>query len=224
MTSSKRRRQGAIGIVVVCLLLTLSSGVVAAAVSGSFSATYDGYGDESTEAPGHEIAIDGQLEVTGDPAVNPTVVITASDTTVLDTESVRVFVEGDRSINFEQTYRAGEVRLTADEIPSGTTIRVEYRTYYIGNAESDSVTAGEVEVNYDRPGGERVRESFQAETTLENRPEDLLTTINSSEQQSTVQQLLSYIGAGSVVLLFIVLIYRVVSGGDGGPPSPGPGP
>lgn len=207
------------------MILAAGSGIVAAAVSGTFSATYDGYDDgESSEAPGHEIAIEGQVEVTGESAVNPTIIIHGAQHTVLDTASVQVFVEGDRSIQFDRSYSEGEVRLSADEIPSGTTLRVEYRTYYIGGADSPTMNVGQVQFDYNRPGGDRTRETFDIEATLENRPEEFVAAANTGSTLGLLQQILSYIGAGGVVLLLIGLVLKAL--GDSSPPGgggPGPG-
>ncbi len=224
MKETWSKRQTAIAIAALSILVISGSGIVSAAVSGDFTTTYDGYDDgESSDAPGHEIAHNGQLEVTGDSAVDPVIVVKAAPHTVLDTESVQVFVEGEQSIQFEKTFEAGEVHLSTDEIPSGTTIRLEYRTYYIGGSDSASITASEVDFNYQRPGGDRTRETFEVDATLENRPEEFVAEANSESQLSQIQRILSYVGGGAVVLLLLGLVMKAVSSDDP-PGGGGPGP
>lgn len=224
VSSSQVIRKAVVLGIVGCMLLATASGIVAAAVSGDFSATYDGYDDgESTDARGHEIAIEGQMEVTGDAAVDPTIVVTGAQPTVLDTASVTVFVEGDRSIQFDRNYQAGEVRMSANEVPAGTTIRIEYLTYYVGGSDSRSITASEVQFNYDRPGGDRTRETFQVDATLEKRPEDFVAAANSGSQLSQIQRVLSYVGGLAIILALLALIVKAL-GNDTPPGGGGPGP
>ncbi|MFO7925595.1 MAG: hypothetical protein ACQET5_06390 [Halobacteriota archaeon] len=211
-------------LLIGCMLLVTTAGIATAAVSGDFSTTYDGYDDgESTEARGNEIAVQGQIEITGDPAVNPTIVVQGDEWAVLDTASIEVFVEGDRSIQFDRSFRGGEVRLSTSEIPTETTIRLEYRTYYTGGSDSASITASTVQFEYNSPSGDRTRETFQPDTSLENRPEEFVAEVNSANQLSQIQRILSYIGAGGLVLLLFGLVLSAI-GGKNPPGGGGPGP
>lgn len=209
-------------VLVGCILLVTTAGIASAAVAGDFTSSYTGFGSgDSSAAPGNEISVQGQMEVTGDPAVDPRIVIQGGQWSVLDTSSVQVFVEGDRSIDFDQTTRDGDVILTTNEIPAETTIRVEYLTYYTGGADSSSITASDVQFSYDLPSGDQAEETFTTETTLENSPEKFVEEANSNSQLSFVQEILSYIGGGGIVLLIIAIVLLALR--DGGPPGSGGG-
>jgi hypothetical protein len=201
---------------VVATVTLASAGLAAAAVSGDFTATYDGWDDgESSDVRGHEIAVQGQIEVTGDAAVDPRIVVRGADSTVLDTRTVQIFVEGDQSIQFQRSFEPSQVVFTADEIPAGTTLRLEFVTYYVGGANSNQVPAGVVQVNFDQPGGDRTREEFTVQSTLENRPESVIRNANTGSQLSTLQEVLSYVGAGGLVLLLLALVAMALD--DSGP-------
>ncbi len=224
MKSLQVRRQVVI-LSIVCLLLVSAAGIAAAAVTGDFSATYAGFGDdESSNAPGNEITVQGQIEITGDAAIDPTIIIQGAQWSVLDTGSIEVLTEGDRSLSFDREYRGGELRLSTSEIPADTTLRIEYRTYYTGGADSRSITASEIQFNYDQPSADRTSETFQAEVSLDNRPEDFVEEVNTASQLSLFQRVLSYVGAASIILLIIMLGARLLR--DQSPPGgggPGPG-
>lgn len=195
-------------VAVVVVALVLSAGLASAAVSGSFSSSYDGWDDGTdSEAAGHEISVSGTVEVTGDSAVDPRIVIRGADRTILDKSSVQVFVEGDRSIQFDRVVRESSVVYRADEIPAGTTLQVEYVAYYIGGADAGEVTVGNVNVNYETPGGTSQRETFPTQNALEDRPENVIESLKEQTSQgqtlSTAQQILSYVGI--LAVLYIVL-------------------
>ncbi|NHX37605.1 MULTISPECIES: hypothetical protein [Halolamina] len=127
------RRYTILAIVITLTVFTASAGIASAAVSGSFSSTYDGWEASSDSNPSsHEIEVTGSVEVTGDSAVSPQIVISGADNTILDQSSVQVFVEGDRSINFDRSTRESSVIYQTDEIPADTTLRVEFVAYYVG--------------------------------------------------------------------------------------------
>lgn len=210
--------------VAVVLALIAGVGVAAAAVSGDFTATYDGYNDgESTDRRGHEIAIQGQLDVTGDAAVNPRIVVKGTDNTVVDTETARIFVEGDQSIQFDEQYGPSQVAFTADEIPAGTTLRIEFVAYYVGGADSKEMPVSTVNFNFDQPGGDRTREQFTVRTTLENRPEEAINSASTGSQLSQIQVILSYIGGASIIIAILILAVKAI-GDDNPPGGGGPGP
>jgi hypothetical protein len=214
-----RRRTAILAILITLTVLTAGAGITSAAVSGSFSSSYDGWNDGSnSDARGHEIQVTGTTEVSGDSAVDPRIVVRGADNTVLDQSSVQVFVEGDRSINFDRSTGESAVVYRADEVPTGTTLRVEYRTYYIGGAESGDVTVGEVNFNYETPSGNSQQESFSTQNALENRPENV---IDGLEQQidegtnlSTAQEILSYIGILAVLFAILKLGLSLIRDGD----------
>ena len=212
-------RNAILGIVVTIIILTAGAGIASAAVSGSFSSTYDGWnGGESTDSPGHEVQITGTIEVTGDSAVNPSIRIQGADNTILDQSSVQVFVEGDRSINFDRSTHESGVVYRADEVPAGTTLRVEYVTYYVGGADSGDVTVGSVDFNYETPGGSSQAETFSTQNALENRPENVIDSLeqqtNQTETLSTAQQLLSYVGILAVIFVILKIGISILRDDD----------
>lgn len=204
----------------VCLLaaaLLLSSGIAAAAVSGSFSAEYDGWDDgDDADVVGHEIQVEGTLTVSGDSLVRPRIVVRPGEYTVLDYETVSIFVEGDRSIQFDKAFRQQSVEYQAEEVPAGTELRIQFVAYYVGGAPSADVEASRVNVFYRTPSGDDQREVFRQELTLENRPEAVIsgleTDLRNSELFSTAIDYLSILG---VVFLFYI-VFRLASGGGGG--------
>lgn len=213
-----------IGVLSLVFLL-VGSGVATAAVAGSFSSSYDGWGDSSSTGTGsEEIAVTGTIEVTGNAAVDPTVVVSGSEHTVLDASSVQVFVEGNRNIQLDRSIvgdqNTGETRVIyqTEEIPSGTTLQVEYETYYKGNTgtEVSEFVVGETEIAYELPSGEQQQDTFEATNTLESRPEniiaDLEKQLEKGDQVSQIRQYLSYLGGIAVIYLVIKIIAGVVGG------------
>lgn len=198
-----------VGLILVIIGLIAGTGVASAAVSGSFSSSYDGWDDgSSSDTTGHEIAVSGTVEVTGDSAVNPRIVVRGSEHAIIDKSSVRVFVEGDRSIEFNRVVQDSRVVYQADEIPAGTTLQVEYMSYYKGSAgESGNVTVGNVDVNYETPGGSSQQESFATTNQLENRPEQVISDLKTGGNISQIQQYLSYLGG----LFILYIVFRIGS-------------
>lgn len=204
-------------VLALVLLLVASSGVGAAAVSGDFSGTYDGYEDgETTEPVGHEIAIEGEFEVTGDSAVDPQITIESAQYTVMDTATVEVFVEGDRSIQFERSYDAGQVELRADEIPAGTTIRVRYLVYFVGGVDAAEIEAGQVNVRYQTPSGTQERTSFTPTVDVSDSPDRVIQNLEQGESLTWIQEVISYVGGFAILLLVAIFALRLKGGGGGG--------
>jgi len=213
------RRNTILAIIITLTVLTAGAGIASAAVSGSFSSSYDGWNDGSnSDIRGHEIQVTGTVEVTGDSAVNPRIVIRGADNTILDQSSVQVFVKGDRSINFDRSTRESAVVYRADEIPAGTTLRVEYVTYYTGGAGEGDVTVGTVNVNYETPGGSSQQETFSTQNALENRPENVIDSleqqIDQGETLSTAQEILSYVGILAVIFVILKIGLSIIRDGD----------
>jgi len=213
------RRNTILAIVIALTVLTASAGIATAAVSGSFSSTYDGWeANSDSETGSHQIEVTGSIEVTGDSAVSPRIVISGAENTVLDQSSVRVFVEGDRSINFERSTRESSVVYRTGEIPADTTLRVEYVSYYVGGADAGNVTVGEVDVNYETPGGNSQQASFSTQNALENRPENVIDNLAGQVDQgntlSTAQEILSYVGIVAVLFVILKIVMSIVGGDD----------
>lgn len=204
-------------VLALVLLLVMSSGVGAAAVSGDFSGTYDGYGDgETTEPVGHEIAIQGEFEVTGDSAVDPRITIESAEYTVMDTASVEVFVEGDRSIQFDRDDEAGQVELRTEEIPPGTTIRVRFLVYFVGSIAAEEIEAGEVSVHYQTPSGTQEQESFTPRADISDSPDRVIQNLERGESLTWIQEIVSYVGGFAILLLLVIIVLRFRGGGGGG--------
>jgi hypothetical protein len=207
----------AVVVVVATLFSSVFAGVAAAniEVSGEFDGTLAGYGEDA-ETP-NEITVDGQFTVEGETAVDPEIVIEGTDAAVLDTDSIEVFVEGSQSISFDRQYRAGEVRLTPaeGEIPAGTTIRVEFATYFTGGTTADTIDAGTATVSYETAGGTPGESSFTAQANASNSPDNRIESLQSEiadgARTSLVMQVLAGIGALAIVVAVIggaVVIYR----------------
>jgi len=196
-------------LLLVLGMLLLSAGIAAAAVSGSFTATYDGYNTQQTDARGHEIGVSGELEVTGDSVVQPQIYIKGADHTVLDTNSISVFVEGDRSLEFTRHYQAGQVVLTTDEIPTDTTIRIQFNTYFVGGTDTAQITAGQIDITYDTPSGASERKSYSPSVELQQSPDRVIKDLEQGNTLGQYQRIASYVGpAVALILLAILLLMR----------------
>lgn len=207
-------------VAMVCLLaaaLLVSSGIAAAAVSGSFSAEYDGWDDgDDADVVGHEIRVEGTMTVSGNSLVNPRIVVHPGEYTVLDYETVSIFVEGDRSIQFDKTFREQSVEYRAEEVPAGTELRIQFVAYYVGGAPSADIEASRVNVFYQTPGGDDQREVFRQDLTLENRPEAVIQGLRTDLRNrewftGTIDMVLTGLG----VLFLLYLGYRLAGGGGG---------
>jgi hypothetical protein len=216
---------------VAVLIILLSTATIAtAAVTGSLSAEYDA--DASTDTSGREIVISGTLEVTGENAVNPRIVVRDSQATVLDPTTVEVFIEGSRSVDFQRQVRSSAVIYTADEVPSGTTLEVDYIVYPRGTAETN-VTAGTVEFQFASSGARQTQE-FSTTTDLSNSPqarvpqlEERVSELNNRIDANWRLRFFILLGAAVLVLAGTIFIMRDTGsppGGSGSPPNGGSGP
>lgn len=205
----------------VLLLLTLVSGIAVAQIQvvGDFNGTLGGYGDEANEdLRPNEIVVDGEFTVQGEPAQNVEVIIQSAKWTVLNTNSVSVFVEGSESVAFDKRYSAGEVRLVTDRIPAGTTVQIAFSTYFTGGTKADEVEAGSVRVNYETLGGTADGRSFTADVTAadsaDNEISELRDKIASGESAGLAIKVLAAIGGLAIVVL---VIYLIINYRDSGP-------
>lgn len=207
----------AVVVVVATLFSSVFAGVAAAdvEVGGEFDGTLAGYGEDA-ETP-NEITVDGQFTVEGETAVNPEIVIEGTDAAVLDTDSIDVFVEGSQSISFDRQYRAGEVRLTPaeGEIPAGTTIRVEFASYFTGGSTADTIDAGTVTVNYETEGGTPGETAFTAQAdasnSSDNRIESLQSQLEEGDRAGLLMRGLAGFGGLAIVVGIVggaAVIYR----------------
>jgi hypothetical protein len=208
-----------LGIVIALLLLLSTVTVATAAVGGNLSAEYDA--NASTDTPGREIVVSGTFEVTGENAVNSRITVQPAQETVIDADTVEVFVEGSRSVDFQRQTQSSGVVYTADEIPSGTTLEVQYVVYSKGTSTSD-VTAGTVEFQFESSGATQTEE-FSASADLSNSPQARASQLDDrvAELESRLSvdwQLRFFIlfGVAIVVLIGTILALR---DSDGGPPE-----
>jgi hypothetical protein len=208
-------------VLFIVVALAVSAGVASAAVAGSFSSTYDGYDDSDTEARGHEIQVTGTIDISGESAVNPRITVRSTGNTVLDDSAVTLLQPGDSSVDFERRYGENGVVYTADEIPAGTTLNLEFVVYPVAGLANDEITSAQVVVTYSRPGGDRTRETFDIATSLSNSPAQALTEARNRTPEPTEPGArewairgLAVVGALVIVLILLMSIYSVVSGGD----------
>lgn len=202
----------AVGLLAV--LLFAGTAVAAVEIDGDFSGTLVGYGDDAEGEFGNEITVEGELTVEGERAVDPTIDITSGPETVLDTSSVEVLVPGDTSIDFRTLHSADTVRLTADEIPEGTTIDLSYTVYLKGTAE-DSIDAGQVTIEYETAGGTPGQESFGATTDTSNSADNVISRMEDDSQLATWQWYLSWVGAAALIILVIGGAVAIFGGRSG---------
>lgn len=188
------------------LLLAFAVGPAAAAIDivGSFDGTYGGYGaDAEQDLRPNAVVVDGEFTVEGENAQNVEIRVRSAEWTVLDTDSVSVFVEGDTSVEFEQRVEPGAVVLSTDEIPAGTTVRLSFDAVYTGGADADSIDAGTVTVSYESLGGTAGEQSFTANAgtadSASDRIAELENEIASSEDAGLLMQGLAAVGGLALV-------------------------
>jgi hypothetical protein len=214
-------------VLVVVMTLVASAGVASAAVAGTFSSTYDGYDGSETSVRGHEIQVSGTLEVSGESAVNPRIEITSTQNTVLDDGTVTLLQPGDSSANFERRYSENGVTYTADEIPPGTTLNLEFVVYPVAGLTSGEITSAQVVVTYARPGGDRTRETFDVSTSLSATAPQAITAAEQRTPEPSAPgprdwaiRGLAALGALMLVFILLVFVWNVVSGDDDDDGSP----
>lgn len=226
ITGSPMSRRVLAGLLVL-ILLAGTAAVASAAMTGQFDAQFSGYA-EDTDEQSNAIQVEGELEVVGDSAVNPRILVQSGDHTVLDTSSIEVFVAGDTSVNFEEEFGPGEVRYTTDELPPNTRIQIEYTVYYTGGVDAEEITAGQVQGLFSPPGGDVQRETFAAQVSTENSPD---ARIDQLEQEVSAAESGADGGFGLVVVVGIAVVALILGAGavyavmrDTGPPGTGGGP
>ncbi len=215
-----------IPLVIAVLILLLSTATIAtAAVTGSLSAEYDA--DASTDTDGREVIVSGTIEITGENAVNPQIAVQDSRATVLDPSTVELFVEGSRSVDFQRQVRSNAVVYTADEVPSGTALEIDYVVYPKGTDETN-VTAGTVELQFESSGARQVRE-LSATADLSSSPQARMPQLEErvSELESRIDtnwRLRFFILLGVAVLGLAGTVLIMRDGGEGPPGGSGGGP
>jgi len=201
------------GVVVASVILSFGAGTVLAQVNviGEFDGTLGGYGDGAGEdQKPNEIVVDGQFTVEGEPAQQVEVVVQSERWTVLDTGSVSVFVEGDTSVEFNQRVTPNAVRLTTDEIPADTTVQVSFSTIYTGGTDSDEIDAGTVTVEYESAGGSAGEQTFTANASMANSPENRIAEVQNGDDGDNGDSLLipGIVGGAVVIVIAGFIIWR----------------
>lgn len=191
-----------LGMILALLLLLSIVNVATAAVDGNLSGEYDA--SASTDTPGREIVVSGTFEVTGENAVDASITVQPAQETVIDADSVEVFVEGSRSVDFQRRTQSDGVVYTADEVPSGTTLQVRYVVYPKGTDTTD-VTAGTVEFQFESSGATQTEE-FSASADLSNSPQ-----ARASQLDDRVAELESRLSVDWRLRFFILLGIAIIS-------------
>lgn len=193
------------------LLVGLTGGLVAAQainVEGDFAGTLGGYDEAETDRP-HVVSVEGEYTVTGENAQNVQVTVEPGQQMVLDQGSVEAFVEGDREVSFDQSNRGNRVVLTTDEIPSGTTIQVNFDTVFVGGTTTNELNAGGVTVSYETAGGTEGEESFDAPTDMSASADNRINSLQSEISGMQNWRLIGIAGGvfGALGIIGMVVLY-----------------
>lgn len=217
-------------ISVLCVVILLVLGFVGGAtalqainVEGDFEGDFVGYAEDQDEQS-HLIEIEGEFTFTGEDAENVEVRIESGSETVLKQGSVEPFVEGDRSVPFDQTERPGSTLLAAEEsVPSGTTIQLSFETILVGGSETDEISAGEVTVSYETRGGTPGDQTFDLPTDVSDSADNRLGTLQSEVDSLEQWRTIGIAGAAVAIVMLIVTIvlYLKCCRDDNGQPKPG---
>jgi len=202
------------------VFLVAGAGVASAAVAGDFTSSYDGYNDDSdTSVPGHEIQVSGSLEFSGENAVDARIVVYSSQHTVLDDSSVELLQPGASSVDFTRDYVNRGVRYSAEEVPSGTRLELEFVVYPVSGLTQSDLTSAEVVVRYDTPGGDREESRMEVTTSMSDTPVQVINSQGNDQQVHIAVWVFAGIGALAVALVVLMAVYSAVSGGGRGPPN-----
>jgi hypothetical protein len=222
---TKRKHLG-VRLLSLCLLaliiLPLGAGSAeATSVSMEFSSQYDG--DQESELPGREISVDGQLTFQEENAVNPRITISSSDQTVIDQETISVFVEGEAPVETSVDLTGdGAVVTTNGPIPEGTTVSIGFLLYPRGTGDVN-VTSATVRADFESPGGVSGSDSTDITTTLEGGPQDRIEDLEAQMQEGGDDEPITILGIpliwiggaiGAVVAILVILALVDVATGD----------
>ena len=201
--------------VIVSLTLCVGAGTALAAiqVEGNFDASLGGYGDETNvDQRPNEIVVDGEFTVKGEDAQNVRIIIHSGQWTVLETDSVSVFVEGDAPVTFTEQVSPGTIKLTTDQIPAGTTVQLSFSTYFTGGTTNEKIDAGTVTVKYESLGGTANQKSFSVNTSMETSPDNKIKEFQNEQERSENTRLLTQgvavVGGFAILAWAAFLIYR----------------
>jgi hypothetical protein len=212
----RQKREAAWRTVVVlgaAILLVGGGSNLAAAqainVDGEFSGTLGGYNDGDTDQP-HIITIEGTFTISGENAQNVQVMVSPGQQTVLEQSSVETFVEGDRDVSFDRINRGNQAALQTDEIPSGTTIQINFEVVYVGGTTTNEVDAGSVTISYETAGGTEGEESFGAPTDMTASADNRISSLQSEISGMQNWRLVGIAGGlfGALGIISTVVLYR----------------
>lgn len=213
---NRRKREAAwrtvVALGVAFLLVGMGSSLVAAQAintEGEFSGTLGGYNDGETDRP-NVVTVEGEFTISGEDVQNVQVTVSPGQQTVLDQGSVEAFVEGDRDVSFDQTNRGSQAVLRTDEVPSGTTIRINFEAVYVGGTTTNEIDAGSVAISYETAGGTEEEESFDAPTDMSASADN---RIGSLQSEISGMQNWRLIGIGGGVfgvlgIIGMIVLYR----------------
>lgn len=211
-------------IVSVCVILLTATGIVSGAVTGEFESQYDSYGGESsTDVPGNEIQTSGTLQFTGEDSVDVRIDIRSAQHTLLDRRSVTLLQPGDTSISFDKINTERGVRYTADEVPAGTDLEVEYVVYPVSGLDRDEIESSTVSVSFERPGGNRDSEVISVNTELDRTHEDAIDELRQEAgvegnpswgELGLVWQVMTALGGLLLLAVLVSLVLWLTSGND----------
>lgn len=213
---------------VAVLLVVGGSSLVAAQainVDGEFSGTLEGYNDGEADQP-HVVTIEGAFTIRGENAQNVQVTVSPGQQTVLEQSSVEAFVEGDRDVSFDQINRGNQAVLRTDEIPSGTTIQINFEAVYVGGTTTNELDAGSVAISYETAGGTEGEESFGAPTDMSASADNRIGSLQSEISGMQNWRLVGIAGGvfGALGIIGMVVLYRKLKqckeGNGGRPPGP----
>lgn len=208
----RRRYRYAIPVTVsvVCVFLLLFSlgGSSAAAqpidIEGEFEGVLVGYNEEQADQS-HEIVVEGEFTVNGENAQDAQVIVEPGPQMLLDQGSVEAFVEGEREISFDRADDERRVVLSAEEIPSDTTIRIDFMVVFVGGTDEDELNAGSVIVEYETAGGTPGEASFDATTDMSESADNRIASLQSEADAQKNWRLIGIAG-GAIGLLAILAI------------------
>ena len=195
-------------ILVVAGLAVSPAAAQAINVTGDFGGTLVGYDTEQGQQS-HVINVEGGLTVDGEDAQNVRITISSGNRMILNQSSVDPFVEGERDISFDRRNDERRVILTTDEVPSGTTIRIDFDVVYVGGSDEDELNAGTVNIEYETAGGTEGEDSFTAQTDMSTSADNRIGALQSEVDALGNWRLIGIGGGifGVLMLLVAIVLY-----------------
>lgn len=211
-------------LAVLCIACLIGVGPVAAQViefDGEFQGELVGYSDGQSERS-HKVAVEGGFTANGEAAQNVRVTVEAGPQMILDQSSVEAFVEGEQEISFDRNVQGQRVVLTTEEIPSDTTIRIDYDVVFVGGTSEDELNAGTVTVQYETAGGTSGDTSFDAPTDVSKSADNRIASLESEVDSLGNWRMIGIAGGvfGVLGILGTILLYLRCCRETGPPTGP----